>query len=120
MHPDKPISERRKDIHEPRFESKYVDYMWHTDLLEISIPDEETGGRRIIYMRAFLDNASRFIMHHRLISNKTAETCAGVLLEALESWSPPCVLGSNDDGEFVGGKFVEIFAEKRIRIWRYD
>jgi hypothetical protein len=59
MHPDKRISERRKDLHEHRFSSKYVEYLWHPDLHEISIPDEETGGRRIIYLIAFLDDASR-------------------------------------------------------------
>jgi transposase InsO family protein len=117
MHPDKPISERRKDIHEDRFESKYVDYLWHTDLHEISIPDEETAGRRIIYLMGFLDYALRFIMHHRLIFNKTAGTCAAVLLDAFELWSPPYVLGSENGGEFVGGKVVEILVEKRIWQW---
>jgi transposase InsO family protein len=115
MRPDKPISERPKDFHEHRFESKYVDYLWHTDLREISIPDEETGGRQIVYLIAFLHDASRFIMHHRFIFNKTAEPCAAVLLEALELRGSSCVLGSDNGGEFVGGKFVEILAEKCIR-----
>jgi transposase InsO family protein len=118
MHPDKPIFGRPKDLHKHRFESKYVDYLWHTDLHEILIPGAETGERRIVYLIAFLDDASRFIMHYRLIFDKTAETCAGVLLEALELWGPACVLGSDNGGEFVGDRFVEILAERCIRQWR--
>jgi hypothetical protein len=113
MHRDKPISERRKDLHEHRLESKYVDYLWHTDLHEILIPDEETDGRRIVYLIAFLDDASRFTMHHRLIFNKTAEICSAILLEALELWGPPCVLGSDNGREFVG---IGILVKARVKL----
>jgi hypothetical protein len=115
MQPDKPMSERRKDLHEHRFESKYVDYLWHMDLHEISIPDEERDGGRIIYLIVFLGDASRFIMHHRLIFNKTAETCGAVLLEALELEGPSCVPGTAHGGEYVSSKFVGILAEKCTR-----
>jgi hypothetical protein len=54
-----------------------VDYRWHTFLHEILIRHEETGGKRIVYLMAFLDDTSRFILHHRLIFNKMAGTCAG-------------------------------------------
>jgi hypothetical protein len=77
--PEKPVRQ-----HDHRFVAKYVDYLWHTDLHEIVIPDEETGGLRTIYLIAFLDDASRYIMHHRLIADKRSETCAAVLSEALQ------------------------------------
>jgi transposase InsO family protein len=117
MHPEKPISHRPKDLHEHRFEAKYVDYLWHTDLHEILITNSETGVMHLVYLIAFLDDASRFIMHHRLIPEKTAETCAGVLLETLQSWGPPCVLGSDNGGEFVGKKCVGVLEENRISRW---
>jgi hypothetical protein len=44
-------------------------------------------------------------------------TLRAVLFEALELWGPPCVLDSDNGSEFVGGRFVEILAEKRIRQW---
>jgi hypothetical protein len=62
-------------IHDHRFVAKYVNYLWHTDLHEIQVPDDATGGTRIIYLIAFLDDASRFIMQHRLVRDKRSATC---------------------------------------------
>jgi hypothetical protein len=54
--------------------------------------DTGHGGRHrrtyIIYLRAFLDDASRFIMHHRLIRDKRSDICAAVLADVFQLRAP--------------------------------
>jgi hypothetical protein len=50
--------------------------------------DEKTGGASKIYLIAFPDDASRFIMQYRLIADKRSETCAAVLADAFQVWAP--------------------------------
>jgi hypothetical protein len=57
-------------VRDHRFVAKYVDDLWHTDLHQIHFPDEPTGGIRIISLLGFLDDASRFVMHHWLLPEK--------------------------------------------------
>jgi hypothetical protein len=58
------------------------------DLHEMQIFDERTGGTSTMYLIAFLDDASRFIMQYRLITDKRSETCAAVLADAFQVWAP--------------------------------
>jgi hypothetical protein len=69
------------------FVAKYIDYLWQTDLHEIHARDEATGGTPTIYVLAFLDDDSHFIMNYRLIHDKRSDNCAAVLAEAFEMWS---------------------------------
>jgi hypothetical protein len=66
----------------------------------MQISDERTGGASTIDLLAFLDDASRFIMHYRLIAHKRSEMCAAVLADAFQVWAPSGVLGSDNGGEF--------------------
>jgi hypothetical protein len=61
-----------------------IDYLWHTDLYEIHVRDEATGGTSTGYVISFLDDASRFIMHYHAIHDKRSDTYAPVLAEAFE------------------------------------
>jgi hypothetical protein len=87
LRPIEPQSEKPVRQHDRRCVAKSADYLWHTDLHEIVIPDEQTGGLRTIYLIAFLDDASRYIMHHPLIADRKTETCAAVLSEAPQLWA---------------------------------
>jgi hypothetical protein len=75
--------------HDHLFVAKYVDYLRYTGFHEIVFPDGQTLARRTMYLIAFLDDASRSIIHHRLIADKKSETCCAVLLEALQLWGSP-------------------------------
>jgi transposase InsO family protein len=100
------------------FVAKYIDDLWHTDLYEIQVRDEATGGTSMIYVTAFLDDASRFIMHYRLIHDKRSDASAAVLAEAFEMWAAPCVLGSDNGAEFTGATFVGILQQYGVSHWR--
>jgi transposase InsO family protein len=100
------------------FVAKYVDYLWHTDLYELHVPDETTGGTRISHLIAFLDDASRFIMHPRLIPDKRADTCAAVLAETFQMWAAPCVLRTDNGGEFTGEAFTSVRRRHGVTSWR--
>jgi transposase InsO family protein len=100
------------------FVAKYIDYLWHMDLHEIHVRDETTGATSTIYVVAFLDDASRFIMHYRLIHDMRSDTCAAVLAEALVMWDAPWVLGSDNGGEFTGAALTSILQQYGVSHWR--
>jgi transposase InsO family protein len=105
-------------VHNHRFVARYVDYLWHTDLHEIQVTDDPATGIYTLYLIAFIDDASRFIIQHRLLSDKKSATCARVLAEAFRSAAPPCVLGSDNGGEFIGDAFSSVLAEFGVFHWR--
>jgi transposase InsO family protein len=88
------------------------------DLHEIQVTDDRATGTDTLYLIAFIDDASRFIIQHRLLSDKKSATCACVLAEAFQSAAPPCVLGSENGGEFIGGAFSSVLAEFGVFQWR--
>jgi putative transposase len=67
---------------------------------------------------AFLDDASRFIMHYRFIADKRSETCAAVLADVFQVWARPCVLGSDNGGEFTGAAFTGLLHQYGVTTWR--
>jgi transposase InsO family protein len=81
------------------------------------MPDDATGGIRIIYLIAFLDDAVRFIVHHRLVLGKRSDTCAAVLAETFPMWDSPCLLGSDNGGEFTGDAFTSLLGEYGVTPW---
>jgi transposase InsO family protein len=88
------------------------------DLDDMQILDQRTGGASMIHLIAFLDDASRFIMHYRLIPDKRSEKCAAVLADALQMWAPPCLLGSDNGGEFRGAAFTSLLRQYGATAWR--
>jgi transposase InsO family protein len=100
------------------FVAKYIDYLWHADLHELHVPDETTGGTRILYLIAFLDDASRFIMHRRLIPDKRADTCVAVLAETFQMWNPLCVLGTDNGTQFTGEALTNVRRQHGVTRWR--
>jgi hypothetical protein len=53
-------------------------------------------------------------MHHRLIQDKRADTCAVVLADTFQVWAPPRVLGSDNGGEFTGAVLIGVLRENRV------
>jgi transposase InsO family protein len=68
-------------------------------------------------MIAFMDDATRFIVGWALIPDKTAATCAGVLAGILGTDIRPCVLGSDNGGEFKGDIFLHLLEQAGIATW---
>jgi transposase InsO family protein len=118
LHPLRAPVNRPVRVHDHLFVAKYVDYLWHTDLHELHVPDETTGGTRICYLTAFLDDASRFMVHHRLIPEKRVDPCAAVLAETFQMWVPPCVLGTDNGGKFTGEAFTSVLCQHGVTPWR--
>jgi transposase InsO family protein len=84
----------------------------------MQMSDERTGGASTIYLIAFLDDASRFIMHYRLIAGKRSETCAAVLADTFQAWAPPCAVGSNNGREFTDVAFTSLLHQYGVATWR--
>jgi hypothetical protein len=111
-------------IHHPlnqynhRFHAKYTHYIWHTDLHQMGPGVDANGITNIIYMIAFIDDASRYMMGYQLITDKISETCAMVLRMILMNvQSPPYIIGSDNGGEFRGPPFTNLLNEFQIRPW---
>jgi transposase InsO family protein len=105
-------------LHTNRFSAKYTDYRWHTDLHEVKSQPDPQGGRTVTYMIALMDDATRFIVGWDLITDKTAVTCAAVLVRILNATAlRPCVLGSDNGGEFKGDIFVNLLEQRGILPW---
>jgi transposase InsO family protein len=104
-------------VHTRRFVARYFDCLWHADLHEIQVTDDRATGIYTLYLIAFIDDASRFIIQHRLRSDKQSATCARVLAEAFQTAVPPCVLGSDNGGEFIGDTFSSVLAEFGVFYW---
>jgi putative transposase len=65
-----------------------------------------------------MDDATRFIVGWGLITDKTAATCAAVLARILNATRlRPCVLGSDNGGEFKGDIFVTLLQQRGIIPW---
>jgi transposase InsO family protein len=65
-----------------------------------------------------LGDLSRFIMHRRLRGDKRSDTCTAVLADAFQLWAHPCVLGSDNGGEFTGAAFTNLLREHGMTAWR--
>jgi transposase InsO family protein len=118
MFPDGPLPATKQEPHTRRFEAKFVDYLWHTDLHELKAETDKTiGTRDILYMIAFIDDRTRFIMHWATMTNKRAETTAEILRTALTWGQRPCVLGTDNGGEFIGAAFQQVLLEYNVKFW---
>jgi transposase InsO family protein len=103
--------------HPRRFNAKYVDYLWHTDIHYLKV--QEDGALKIKYCLAFLDDASRFIIRICIIEDKTSMSCALVFANLLEELKPK-VLTSDNGGEFIGHEFQTVLKAKNVKHWKTD
>jgi hypothetical protein len=57
-------------------------------------------------------------MYNRLVCNKRSDTSAAVFHDAFEFGGSPCVLGSDNGGEFIGVAFTSLLRECGVIQWR--
>lgn len=106
---DGPIKKKK---HPHRFFALYKDQQWNTDLHEVSI----TAGRETftIYLIAFIDDATRYVVHAELIPRKQAINAADALKRALQKIYRPHTLHSDNGMEFWGEDFQKVLEENSI------
>jgi transposase InsO family protein len=75
------------------------------------------------YLIAFIDDRTRFIIHHEVLSSKTVEAAAESLKKALAKYPRPYMITANNGGEFRRKPFTEATKEKCILMhftWPYS
>jgi transposase InsO family protein len=117
LHPQPLAAHEPVNKHTHAFVAKYRDYIWHTDLHEINWTSPEKAEPFKVYMIAFLDDASRYIMYYELLSDKTVDSTAKALRHALAIWPAPHVITSDNGGEFIGDKFTTVMRFHCIVAW---
>lgn len=104
-----------KKPHTRRFVAKYCGQAWHTDLhyLYRDINDE------FIYLIAFIDDRSRLILGHSIITEKTCLICSRVLTSILQKIDVvPHMMIIDNGGEFIGEEFQHVLDEHGIECHR--
>jgi hypothetical protein len=104
LHPEPRRRPAPLDQHLRHFDAKYVDYLWHTDLHQLT---SSTDAQGLSYIIAFIDDASRYLMGYEIITDKTAQTAARVLQSILEAGCVPRVMGSDNEESFVVMRLLE-------------
>jgi hypothetical protein len=70
LNPCRRPADQRVHFHDHMFIATYVDCLWCTDRAETQVTEQAIGGTATIFLMAFLDDASRFIMNRRLRPDK--------------------------------------------------
>lgn len=105
---------KKQNKHNKRYSAKYKNQMWSTDLHEISIKLEDDTTQKV-YIIAFIDDATRFMVYIDIMFNKTMENTSKSLIKALQS-SPyiPHTIHSDNGTEFTGIDFQTVLNENNI------
>jgi transposase InsO family protein len=64
-----------------------------------------------------MDDASRYLIHHELLSEKTSESAGHALERALQHNPRPCIMASDNGEEFLGKGFKSVLDRYRIEPW---
>jgi transposase InsO family protein len=97
--------------------AKFRDYVWHTDLHSITWTLADGHEKAMVYVIAFIDDASRYLIHHELLSEKTSESAGQALERALQHNPHPCIMASDNGGEFLGRGFKSVLDRYHIEPW---
>jgi hypothetical protein len=104
--------------HPHSFGAEYVGYMWlwHTDRHQLTgLAHTAPEGYRPLYILAWFDDRSHFIVHREIVTNKAADTVAQTLIPVLSHHAAICVLASNMGAEFVGESFQNVLRQFNTR-----
>ena len=96
-----------------RYVAKYPNQIWHTDLHMIKINDVK------LYLIAFLDDRTRFILFYKVLETKEMIETANALLECIQinQITPSCIVIDNGK-EFIGEDFQNVMRSHNIEDWR--
>lgn len=97
----------KKQNHIHRYFAVYKDQQWNTDLHELTIT---IGNQKVdAYLIAFLDDATRYVIHAEILPRKTALNAGGALQRALNKCEErPHTLHSDNGMEFWGDDFQKV------------
>lgn len=104
---------KKKEKHIYRYFAKYKDQQWNTDLHEIWINIDDQVLKA--YLIAFLDDATRYVIHAEIMMNKTSLNTSNALQNALKKGVTPFILHSDNGMEFKGSDFQKILNENNIK-----
>ena len=86
---------RPKGYEDHRFEAPRRNALWQMDFGEFWV------GREKLHLLAAEDDFSRYVVGHRLVSEKSTEVATGVLLEAMARHGKPEAVRTDRGGEFL-------------------
>ena len=91
---------------------------WNTDLHDIKI--DLRGQVYKMYLIAFIDDATRYIMYDEIMNNKKSERAAQALVNALNYCKiKPYSIHGDNGGEFTGDKFQDVMDTNGIVLSPY-
>ena len=91
---------------------------WNTDLHDIKI--DLRGQVYKMYLIAFIDDATRYIMYDEIMNNKKSERAAQALVNALNYCKiKPYSIHGDNGGEFTGDKFQDVMDTNGI-VWSHS
>ena len=103
---------RPKGYEDYRFEAPRRNALWQMDFGEFWV------GREKLHLLAAEDDFSRYVVGHRLVSEKSTEVATGVLLEAMARHGKPEAVRTDRGGEFRAktheGDFARVLEAEEI------
>lgn len=101
-----------EEEHPNLFVAKYVGQLWHTDIHYIKY--NEGDEVKTAYLIAFIDDRSRYIIHHEILDTKDSNSAAQSLIHALEKARKPHTITIDNGGEFIGKSFQDVLKNFNI------
>lgn len=82
---------QNENMHPNKYVAKYANQLWHTDLHEIEPDDNRPNEKR--YIIGFIDDRSRFLIHHEILYSKTSVKTSEALEHAFQKdqHTPQCI-----------------------------
>ena len=111
----RPYKPDAKEEHPNRFVAKYVNQAWHTDLHYLEPLPEENNKQ--LYLIAFIDDRSRYIIHYQVLEQKTSLLAMNALAAAFEKGGVPKTMIMDNGTEF-RGPFEELLVIKEVELHR--
>jgi transposase InsO family protein len=102
-----------QNSHYRRYVAKYKNQLWHVDLHNWDSVLEGTELKKR-YLIAFIDDRTRYIIHHEVLKSKTAEAASESLRKALSKHPHPYMITADNGGEFRGKPFTKTAKENCI------
>jgi hypothetical protein len=117
LHPNPVPTQTQPNQYTHIWGAKYCDSIWHSDLHQLPCIDAETDKTATLYLTAFLDDASRHVMHHEILTDNKAHSTGKALQATIQMSGRHCLIPSDNVGGSSLGKFGEMMAFNCIQPW---
>jgi transposase InsO family protein len=101
-------------VHTNRFVAEFANQLWHTDL-HYWKKITENGVEKQTYIIAFLDDRTRYIIHHEILQNKDMHLTSSALQRALDKGKVPHMITIDNGKEFCNTEFSAILQRYHIK-----